>query len=74
MQILVAVRQHVVDRSELASVVSQTNHHDANPTEVGEKWPRLSEQQTPIIKWRLGGLKRDVALSTGCARRAVELT
>ena len=40
----------------------------------GKKWPRSSEQQTPIIKWRLGGKMRDVALSTGCARRAVELT
>ena len=38
-----------------------------------QKWLRLSEQQTPIIKWNLGGLMCDVALSTGCARRVVEL-
>ena len=38
-----------------------------------QRWPSLSAQQTPIIKWNLGGLKCDVALSTGCARRVVEL-
>ena len=38
-----------------------------------ERWPSLSAQQSPIIKWNLGGLKCDVALSTGCARRVVEL-
>ena len=29
-------------------------------------------QQTPIIKWRLGGMMCNVALSAGCARRVVE--
>ena len=62
-------------------MIGTGNRHDNAPMQsfwhslkVEEKrWLGSSAQQTPIIKWNLGGLMCDVALSTGCARRVVEL-